>query len=263
MTALIIIAAITLLIFVLLASSITAELEYDQVFKFKIKYLFFTIAKDPLSPREQKKKKRKAEKKKRREDKKAKKQGKHVAEKKRRSSAAGKTNSPETKESEQPLPSAEKDMNKEKDMTRNRPEEKKQKKKSKITPELIFGIWGKAKPHVKRLFKKIRVTGVYADITVGGEDAAKTAISYGVHCAAVNGLAAFLDGMINFKAEKIDIKADFALEKSEYYAKATVKLRLSTLLHSGIWGAAAVYGELKNITAASEETDGSAPQKAA
>lgn len=260
MTALIITAAIVLLIFLLLASSITAELEYDRVFKFKIKYLFFTIAKDPLSPREQKKKKRKAEKKKRREEKKAKRQGKHLAEKKHRPSAAGKINAPEAKEAE-PHTSSE-DEDKDKDKTKDRPEEKKEKKKSKVTPELIFGIWGKAKPHVKRLFKKIRVTGVYADITVGGEDAAKTAISYGVHCAAVNGLAAFLDGMITFKAEKIDIKADFALEKSEYYAKATVKLRLSTLLHSGLWGAAAVYGELKNITAASEDIGG-APQKAA
>ncbi len=116
-----------------------------------------------------------------------------------------------------------------------------------MTPELIFRILGKAKPHIKRLFKKIRVTGVYADITVGGSDAAKTAISYGVHCAAVDGLAAFLDGMITFKAEEINIRADFELEKSVYYAKATVKLRLSTLLHSGLWGAAAVYGELKEL----------------
>ena len=84
MTALIITAAIALLLFLLLASSITAELEYDKVFKFKIKYLFFTIAKDPLSPKEQKKKKRKTEKKKRREEKKAKKTGKHIAEKKPR-----------------------------------------------------------------------------------------------------------------------------------------------------------------------------------
>lgn len=259
MTALIITAAIALLLFLLLASSITAELEYDKVFKFKIKYLFFTIAKDPLSPKEQKKKKRKAEKKKRREEKKAKKTGKHIAEKKPRHLPTEKAHTPEAEEKErsEALPDNLKSA------VRSKPEEKKQKKKSGMTPELIFRILGKAKPHIKRLFKKIRVTGVYADITVGGGDAAKTAISYGVHCAAVDGLAAFLNGMITFKAEEINIRADFELEKSVYYAKATVKLRLSTLLHSGLWGAAAVYGELKELNALSEKAEGSAPPKAA
>ncbi len=259
MTALIITAAIALLIFFLLASSITAELEYDKVFKFKIKYLFFTIAKDPLSPKEQKKKKRKAEKKKRREEKKAKKTGKHIAEKKPRHLPTEKTNAPEAEEKRR----SEAPPNNVKSAARSKTEEKKQKKKSGMTPEIIFSIWGKAKPHIKRLFKKIRVTGVYADITVGGGDAAKTAISYGVHCAAVDGLAAFLDSMITFKAEKINIRADFELEKSVYYAKATVKLRVSTLLHSGLWGAAAIYGELKELNAVSEKAEGSAQQKAA
>ncbi len=255
MTALIIIAAIALLLFILLASSVTAELEYDKVFKFKIKYLFFTLAKDPLSPKEQKKKKRREE----RKSRKARKTGKHVAEKRPRHSAEEKTIAPESKPEKQPEPPPDKEKNTQQDKS----DEKKQKKKSKVTPELIFGIWGKAKPHVKRIFKKIRVTDVYADITVGGEDAAKTAVSYGVHCAAVNGLAAFLENMITFKAEKINIRADFELEKSVYYAKATVKLRLSTLLHSGLWGAAAVYGELKNLTAESEKVNGNTPQKAA
>lgn len=265
MTALIIIAAIAVLLFILLASSITAELEYDSVFKFKIKYLFFTLAKDPLSPKEQKKKKRKEEKKAKKAAKaeKVKKSDKKSVPKKTPDLTEKIPNNPEKKTeeaSETPNPPK---KDKEKNTQQKKSKGKEKNSKNKITPEIVFGVWGKAKPHVKRIFKKIRITGVYVDITVGGEDAAKTAVSYGTHCAAVNGLAAFLENSVTFKAEKINIRADFDLEKTVYYAKATVKLRLSTLLHSGLWGIAAVYGELKSITAESEALNGNTPQKAA
>ena len=261
MTALIIIAVIALLFFVLLASSITIHFEYDKIFKFKINYLFFTIAKDPLSPKEQKKKQRKEEKKKRKEEKKKQK--------------AAKTTSVSPKNKDEPTSKtdtaakAENETNTEENQKTNdenkasAPKPKKEKKKSGITPDLIMRILGKAKPHIKRLFKKIRITGVYVDIAVGGEDAAKTAISYGTHCAAIYGLVSFLDNTITFKAEKIGIRADFQAEKSEYYAKGTVKLRVSTLLHSGIWGFMAVRNELMQITKATEKTPDESADKAA
>lgn len=259
MTALIVIASIALLFFVLLSASINAELEYDKVFKFKIKYLFFTIAKDPLSPKEQKRKEKKAEKKKRKEEKK-----KRGAEKKACMQKKNKPGEKTAEKNESKADTAAKTESGGKTAEDNKasPPEKK-KKKSGVTPDLIMRILGKAKPHIKRLFKKIRVSGVYVDIVVGGDDAAKTAISYGVHCAAVDGLAAFLDNTITFKAEKIGIRADFDLEKSEYYARAAVKLRMSTLLHSGIWGALAIRNELMSITAATEKAPADAPNKAA
>lgn len=266
MTALIIIASIALLFFILLASSITAELEYDKIFKFKIKYLFFTIAKDPLSPKEQKKKERKAEKKKRKEEKKKQKAEKAASMPQKNKTAeksvpkeANQTDS--VKKEQKPSDSAE--NGKEKNADKGKSDSpKKEKKKSGVTPDLIMRIFGKAKPHIKRLLKKIRISNVYVDIVVGGDDAAKTAISYGVHCAAVDGLVGFLDSMISFKAEKIGIRADFELEKSEYYARGTVKLRMSTLLHCGIWGALAVKKELESITADTEK-DSAASDKAA
>lgn len=264
MTALIIIAAIALLLCILLFSSVTAELEYDETFKFKIKYLFFTIAKDPLSPKEQKKKKRreekkkrKAEKKKRRAEKSAsltpknKNTGKHVNVGENRENT-GKTN--------ENIPQKQENG---KGKTAKENAQKKEKKKSGITPDIIMRIFGKAKPHIKRLFKKIRISGVYTDITVGGEDAAKTAISYGIHCAAVDGLAGFLNSTVSFKAEKITIRADFDLEKTEYYARGTVKLRLSTLLHSSIWGFFAVKNELMQIANASEKAPAPPADRAA
>lgn len=252
MTALIIIASIALLFFILLSSSITAELEYDKIFKFKIKYLFFTIAKDPLSPKEQKKKARKAEKRKRKEERKKRKAEKNALSAQKNKFDEKAENSTENKPKAQNHADSFGDKeNKPKNNKTSSP--KKEKKKSGVTPDLIMRILGKAKPHIKRLFKKIRIGNVYVDIVVGGDDAAKTAISYGAHCAAVDGLVGFLDSMISFKAEKIGIRADFELEKTEYYARGTLKLRMSTLLHSGIWGALAIKNELESITAATEK----------
>lgn len=98
---------------------------------------------------------------------------------------------------------------------------------------------------------------------MGGDDAAKTAVSYGTHCAAVYGLISFLDSAVTFKAEKIEIRADFQLEKSEYYAKGMLKLRVSTLLHSGIWGFLAIRNELMQITGATEKNAAASAHKAA
>lgn len=275
MTAVIIIAAIALLIFFLLASFVTADLEYDEVFKFKVKYLCFTLAKNPLSPKEEKKKERKAEKKKRKEEKKELKEkakrDKLLAKKRKarnktaaaaKSTEAAKKNT-DTEDSAETSPQPDTNTKKVKAGGKDKSEKEDKADKRKITPELIFRIFGKAKPHVKRIFKKIRISGVYIDATIGGEDAAKAAISYGVHCAAIDGLIAFLDNTVSFKAERIEIRADFDLEKSVYYCKARVKLRLSTLLHSGIWGALAIIGELKEASDITEQENKKSPQKAA
>lgn len=275
MTAIIIIAAIALLIFFLLASFVTADLEYDEVFKFKVKYLCFTLAKNPLSPKEKKKKERKAEKKKRKKEKKELKEkakrDKLLAKKRKarnKTAAAAKSTetakkNTDTGDSAETSPQPDMNTKKAKAGDKDKSEKEDKDDKRKITPELIFRIFGKAKPHVKRIFKKIRISGVYVDATIGGEDAAKAAISYGVHCAAIDGLIAFLDNTVSFKAEKIEIRADFDLEKSVYYCKARVKLRMSTLLHSGIWGALAIIGELKEVSDITEEENKKSPQKAA
>ncbi|MCM1055259.1 MAG: DUF2953 domain-containing protein [Bacteroides sp.] len=268
MTAIIIISAAALLIFFLLASFVKAELEYDGVFKFRIKYLCFTIVKNPLSPRELKKKKRREEKSKLKKEKKERREkakrgrsseNKTISESKGSPVCEKKTQTAEAKKIGGTSPSAAQTS------VGSKTSGSENADKPKMTPELIFRVIGKAKPHVKRIFKKIRISGVCLDITTGGEDAAKAAISYGVHCAAVNGLAAFLENAVSFKAERIDIRTDFQLEKNKYYGRAKIKLRLSTLLHSGIWGALAVIGELKEASDISEEKkeNKKSPQKAA
>ena len=227
MTALIVIGAIALFIFILLASSIRVDVEYDKVFKYRVRYLFFTFVKNPLSPRELKKKKKKEEKAKKKQDDEKKKKGAHLKEK----TDAKKQKSADTEQKQ----AADK------------------KPKMKFSFDLIRRIIGRASPHVKRIFKKIRFSSVVIDITAGGDDAAKVAISYGVHCGAVHGLVTFLDSVISFKVDKISVKADFDLPKNEYYAKGTIRFRLSTLLHSGIWGFFAVLSEIRKDSVQAEK----------
>lgn len=228
MTALIVLGAIALFIFILLASSIRVDMEYDQVFKYRVKYLFFTFVKNPLSPRELKRKKKKEEKAKKKQDNEKKKKGAHLKEK----TDAKSKKSKDTRQTQENAP---------------------KKPKMKFSFDLIRRIIGRASPHVKRLFRKIRFSNVVIDITAGGDDAAKVAISYGVHCGAVHGLVTFLDSVISIKVDKISVKADFDLPKNEYYAKGTIRLRLSTLLHSGIWGFFAVLSEIRKDSIAAEK----------
>ena len=259
MTALIVIGAIALFIFILLASSVRVDAEYDEVFKYRVKYLFFTFIKNPLSPREIKKKKKKELKKKKKQEKDKRKKGAHLKEKTKKTEAV---RQPEQKQAEQT--EAEQTQSEQAQPEQTQSEQKKQSKgkadeaapkkpKMKFSFDLIRRIIGRASPHVKRLFKKIRLSNVAIDITVGGDDAAKVAIGYGVHCSMVHSLVALLDNAISFSADRISVKADFDLEKSEYYAKGTLKLRLSTLLHSGIWGFFAVLSEIRKDSVAAEQ----------
>lgn len=244
MTALIVIGAIALFIFIFLASSIRVDVEYDRVFKYRVRYIFFTFVKNPLSPRQLKKKKKKEQKKKEREKKE---QQKKEQDKKGQDKKELQTEQPSSK--------------------KKKPNDNKvsddEKPKMKFSLDLIKRIVGRASPHVKRIFKKIRLSNVVIDITAGGDDAAKAAISYGIHCSAVYGLVEFLDNVISFSADRISVRADFDLPKNEYHAKATIKLRLSTLLHSGIWGFFAVLSELRKDSGAPPEKNSPTENKAA
>ena len=238
MTALIVIGAIALFIFILLASSIRVDMEYSTVFKYRVKYLFFTVISDPESPRQIKKR-----------------QKKKLKAKKRREKETGKADTQLVKADENKQSTDEASPSEKTEPAKAKQEKSKaEKSKMKFSADLIRRIVGRASPHVKRIFKKIRLSNVLVDITAGGDDAAKAAISYGIHCSAVHGLVAFLDSVISFQTDGISVRADFDLPKTEYYLKGTLKLRLSTLLHSGIWGFFAVLSEIRKDSIAAAKT---------
>ena len=247
MTALIVIGAILLLLFVLLASSIRVDMEYDKVFKYRVKYLLFTFIKNPLSPRELKKKKKKELKAKKKKEKEQNKKGEHLM--RRSDKKPQKSEASQVKTTEQAEAAGQPQKQEQGKTGKNAPK----KPKMKFSFDLIKRIIGRASPHIKRIFKKIRLSNVVIDIVTGGDEAAKTAISYGVHCSAVYGLVGFLDSVISFKADRISVRANFDLPENKYYAKGTLKLRLSTLLHSAIWGFFAVLSEIRKGGVATEK----------
>lgn len=260
-------AVLLLIVILIITTSVTVKLKYDGEAEVKVKYLFFTVVRTPESPSKIRKKKRKKEKEAKKRLKELKKREK--LRRKQRKAAHLKTDvrkpprdeaskentafSAEKSDGESEGKDAQKSEDKNKKAENAKDKNEKANKKAKVDLETAIRIFNSAKPHVKKLFKKIRITDVLADIVVGGDDAAKTAISYGVHCGAIYGLIEFLKRSITFKAEKITIKADFNLPKTDYYARATVKLRLSTLIGCLLWGFLAVTKELNKGNSQSEK----------
>lgn len=280
MTAIIIISAVVfviLLVVFLLASFIRVELEYDNEPFVKVKYLCFSRIIMPETKKSIRRKKRKEKKEKKKQEKLLKKRekqrkkrlrGQHLnkssAVKKASSGRTGSQPSPKTDsaqksqqvatgtgsknaDSESSSDKREKMKFPDKANTKKSDEEKDEKPKPDLS--MIISCIRAAKPYVRRFFRKIRIYDAFAEIVVGGGDAAKAAISYGIHCAAVNGFVAFLKNTVNLKIKKIDIKADFDLEKTDYYVYCKIKLRLSTFLRCIIWGYFAVQKAMNGDTA--------------
>ena len=281
-----VIAFIILLIVLLLTAYVKIELEYDSEPFVKVKYLLFSRILMPETKQSIRRKKRKEKKEKKKQEK---------AEKKRRKELRGQHLNSEKKSAKNPEKKAAKNSDNIKSSQKAAPPQKAQQvskgdgaknaqtekksdkrtnvktadkaipKKGKPKPDLnmIINCVKAAKPHVKKLFKKIRIYDVFAEIVVGGTDAANTALSYGVHCAAINGFIAFLKNNVSFTAKKIDIKADFELEKTDYYIYGKVKVRLSTLLSCLIWGYSAVQGAMNNDTPQGQPQSKGTAKKAA
>lgn len=269
-------AALALIVILFFTTSVTVKAEYDGEVRFNFKYLFFSIAKSPESPSEIRRKKRRELKRREKEKKRRLKElrkreklrrknrkaehlkthekkasSKSDAVRKSAASAKGVSSGAGGSGAEQGAETQRTDAQKTDDQKAGANESKpqaaakaKNDKKDKADFQTVMRVLSTAKPHIKKLFKKIRITDVLVDIMVGGDDAAKTAVSYGVHCSAVYGFVEFLKQTVTFKADRITIKADFDLPQTDYYARAKVKLKVSVFLRCLLWGFSAVAKEL-------------------
>ena len=269
-----VIAFLILLIVFLLTAYVKLELEYDSEPFVKVKYLIFSRILMPETKSAIRRKKRKEKKERKNREKAEKKRKKELRGQHLRSGKKSDKNKPPQKAaSAQKAPQVPK-RDGEKNVGAKTAADKSKnvnisdkaipkKEKSKPDLDMIINCVNAAKPHVKKLFKKIRIYDVFAEIVVGGDDAAKTALSYGTHCAAINGFIAFLKNNVSFQTKKIDIKADFDLEKSNYYVYGKVKLRLCTLLSCLIWGYSAVQGAMNGDPPKEKEQSNKTAKKAA
>lgn len=118
-----------------------------------------------------------------------------------------------------------------------KPTEEKQKKENFITK--IFNEKGKiegikflssliklAVSRIIWLIKKTKFRQFFIDISIASDDAANTAISYGVVCAAVYPIINLLDQNTDLSVKKVNIYTDFDKLSPEIEAAISVKTRL-------------------------------------
>lgn len=83
---------------------------------------------------------------------------------------------------------------------------------------------------LKTIDKKIKITNFDCKITVGGNDAADTAIQYGAVCAVVYPFVNFLATITDFNFNDIVVNSDFDSGKYEIYLFFMVKIKIIYLL---------------------------------
>jgi len=214
MIALGIIGGLIALIIVSMLFSVRVYIKYSGDFSAKAKYLFFTVF-DTRKPPKPKKKKSKSKKK--RQLKKARK-----SQKKAKRQAA--------KSQKQVLQSGQKEsfvsrVAADSGLDEFANDVKKANGRS-FDFEMFKLIYDSAKSPVKRLVQRMRFTNVRFNCVVGGDDAAKIALTYGFQTAATSNFLAWVDTIATLKVKEVDIKADFTKEKTDMHMECRVKLRI-------------------------------------
>ena len=131
------------------------------------------------------------------------------------------------------------------------PAKEKKKKKSKVKTKATasaketkkLSLKEKAEPYMALLrslpqplswlLSKVRISKLDVRLSVVGEDAAQTAITYGNTCAFVYGLLALLQNFFTVFVKKISIKPDFLGEKQQIYISGKARLRV---VHGCLFG---------------------------
>lgn len=237
MTALIIIAAVILFFALALNIKLRIQIKYlGGELDFKVKYLFFTVY--PLKekkPKNAKKKKR------------IKKSERDVRQKQEKLSENGDTADSETSENKSESTAEESEND-----TENTDVPEKKSGKEKLSDKLdklselvekIKLIWGFSEKHLRKIFTHIYIENLMIDFIIAGEDACKTAVSYGAVSAGVYNVIAVISTVFRTKVKSVDIACDFGRKKPVYDAAANVTARPSTLLAAAL---GLLAGFLKN-----------------
>lgn len=100
--------------------------------------------------------------------------------------------------------------------------------------DLFKRFWGDAKAALLKIKKKARIDYIIIDLTVAGDDAAKTAITYGEVCAAIFPVISALEMLVKVKKRQITINADFNGTAAKLNFDCRASMRLGGLLATGI-----------------------------
>ena len=228
MTALIIIAVIVLLLFLLFKAKIRVELKYlGGVLDFKVKYLCFTVF--PLK----------------------KKKPKHRKKRKTSPEENAPTETIElSADAKEAVSEAEDFIEQTADEAADPAVSEKDKKKLsetfnmiKVRIEQFKLLWETVKKFFTKFFKRIKITNLMIDFVISGEDACEAAVNYGkVSTAVYNGIA-LLKLLFRVSVKTVDIGCEFESGKSSYDCTANVTLGLGTAVGLLL---VALFGYMKN-----------------
>ncbi len=89
-------------------------------------------------------------------------------------------------------------------------------------------------PNSIRMLKHIRIECLKLYMTVASDDAAQTAIAYGVATTSIHTLLGVLDNTFKLKIKSVDIVPDFVSGEAKYDISFKVKLRFVHILFASI-----------------------------
>lgn len=98
-----------------------------------------------------------------------------------------------------------------------------------------------------RLLKKIRFNDIYVNSVVRADDAAVAAINYGLQCAAVASLLAYIGSVSKINVREIKIAPDFenytdSGVETDLYVRCKIKIRLASLI---VFAAVSIWRYMK------------------
>ena len=213
----IIAAAIVLVIALLLAANVTVIFDYNGELALKVKYLCFTIVRIPRKKRKPKKAKKKSA-------------------KKDKSEKAVKDDKAEEKKPEEIPEKQAKSEKSDKKSEKKKTAKKKGEKEPLIDLkslslgdkiDLLKKLLSNVSKPVKKLFKRIVFSHMSIRIVCGGDDAAQTAIKFGLINMAAGNVLGLLDSYFTLKPlDDMYITVDYKSEKSLYDCYFEVRMSL-------------------------------------
>lgn len=92
--------------------------------------------------------------------------------------------------------------------------------------KILFDFVHKILLPLKDFLKRIKVKKFKLKLVVAGEDAAATAVEYGMVCSAVYPVMALLEACVGIKAQNIYIRSNFESSESEFSVSFSLKIQV-------------------------------------
>lgn len=107
--------------------------------------------------------------------------------------------------------------------------------------KMVKELLKSAKRPIRYLFSRIYITRVMIHLIVGGDDAARAALSYGAQSTLVHNLCAFLDKFCRLYVDDITVDVDFEHKRNDLAFRFRIRLNLWTMVICVLWFVRNIY----------------------